>query len=163
MAKEKTVKETPEVAEQSVGIAELAKALSQALAMNQPTQKKTIVTRKKGTPWTPPEGVARIKPKRKMYHHSMLVADPSDPLTYTRLSNDEIDLLNQIKLGTYCNGWVKVYRRKDKGVDIDYPIRTAAQRLKLVNEFGIRNFKELLQVIVTEGNAPKKTEADEDF
>jgi hypothetical protein len=165
MAKEKTVKEVAteviQKAEPSVGLSELAQALVAAIEATKGPQKKSVFTRKKGTPWTPPPGVARLKPKRKMFHHGMLIADPSDPLTYTRLSNDEIELLNQIKLGSYCSGWVKVYRRKDRGVDIEYPIRTAAQRLKLVNEFGIRNFRELLENIIREGNAPKKTEDDD--
>ena len=58
---------------------------------------------------------------------------------------------------------VKVVRRRDRGVDIDYPVKTASQRLKLVNQFGIRNFAELLQRCIDEGNNPTKyTQPDED-
>ena len=131
---------------------ELVNALVTAIEATKPQQKKTVTTRKRQTPWTPQEGEPQLKLKRKMYHHGLLIG--------SRISNEEIALLNKVRPGLYCDGHVVVRRRKDKGVDIDYPIRTAAQKLKLVNMFGIRNFKELLEYIVREAEAPKKPEFD---
>ena len=134
---------------------QLVSALVTAINATKPEVKKTAVNRVKNTPWSPPPGVPRSKMKRKFFHHAL-------PLG-SRVSNEEIDLLNQIRPGTYCDGYVKVNKRRDKGLDIDYPVKTAAQRLKLVNQFGVRTFKELLQRIVDEGANPKafKTEEDE--
>lgn len=131
----------------TVGTSELASALVTAIEATKPVAKKTPFNRVKNTPWTPKDHSAKLKLKRKMFHHGI-------PLG-TRISNEEIDLLNKIKPGLYCDGHVKVVRRRDKGIDIDYPVKTAAQRLKLVNQFGLRNFKELLERVVAEGNEPK--------
>ena len=138
----------------TVGINELAKALVQAIEITKPVAKKTTTTRKKGTPWTPKDGSPKLKLKRKSYHHGLLMEN--------RLSNDEISLLNKIKPGTYCDGWVQVIKRKDKGINIDYPIKTSSQRLKLVNQFGIRNFKELLERIIDEQSNPTLYKVPED-
>lgn len=144
-------KETPVVevpaTEPQVGLSELAKALVAAIEVAKPVQKKTPFNRKKGTPWTPKDGSPKLKLKRKTYHHGLEVEN--------KLSNEEIALLNKIKPGSYCDGWVKVVRRKDKGINIDYPIKTSSQRLKLVNQFGIRNFEELLRRIIEEQTNPE--------
>ena len=134
--------------EPSVSASELAKALVAAIETTKPVAKKTIVDRVKNTPWTPKDGSPRLKLKRKMYHHGQ-------PLL-TRITNDEIEQLNKIRPGVYCNGHVNVVRRRDKGINIDYPVKTASQRLKLVNLFGIRNFKELLERINAEAETPAK-------
>ncbi len=133
---------------------ELADALVAAIQATKPVEKKTVFTRVKNTPWTPKDGSPRAKLKRKMYQHGL-------PIT-TRVTNEEIELLNKLKPGRYCDGNVTVTKRKDKGLDIDYKIRTAAQRLKLVNLVGHRNFKELLERIVLEQANPKKYDTDED-
>jgi hypothetical protein len=61
---------------------------------------------------------------------------------------------------------VRVIKRRDGALDIDYPIKTAAQRLKLVNQFGITSFTGLLQRILDEKTNPAKyrrpDEDDED-
>lgn len=91
-----------------------------------------------------------------MYQHGI-------ELLPEQLYAEEIDLLNKIKAGSYCQGFVKVIKRKDRSLDIDYPVRTASQRLKLVNDFGIRDFKELLNRIIAEAADPNKYKGpDED-
>ena len=141
--------------EASVTQSELAKALIQAIETTRP-QTKNPFNRKVGTPWTPKDGSPKLKLKRKMYQHGM-------PLTEPILSNDEIELMNQLRPGVYMDGIVKVNRRKDRGLDISYQIKTASQRLRLVNQFGIRNLKELLAQCIEEAANPKKaTTADED-
>lgn len=158
MAK-KTETETEQEEKTNSAIAEahqqLAKALVEAIRETQPPVKKTPITRTKRTPWSPTDGKPKLKLKRKMFHHSLELD--------TKISNEEIDLLNKIRPGVYCDGWVKVIRRKDKGLDIDYPIRTSSQRLKLVNQFGIRDFKELLERIVSEQSNPKAFKTEDDL
>ena len=148
--------QAPAQTEAQVGTAQLAEALVQAINATKPKAKKTAANRVPQTPWSPKDGSPRLKLKRKMYQHGI-------PINPEMVTNEVIELLNKIKPGLYCDNWVKVVRRRDKGVDIDYPVRTAAQRLKLVNQFGIRDFKELLQRIITEGNNPKQFKSADEF
>lgn len=139
---------------------ELAVALSLAIRQSAPVEKKTAATKPSVTPWTPKDGSPKLRLKRKAYHHGLLLGDPT--VEHNRLSNEEIALFNKLKPGSYCNGYVRVSRRRDKGIDIDYPIRTNAQKVRLVNDFGIRSFKELLERCVNEAAQPKTKAADED-
>lgn len=126
----------------------LADAFVEAINRTKPEEKKTILNYKGKTPWSPPDGEERVKLKRKYFHHGMLIDE--------KLSNAECALLNKIKPGNYCEGFVRVTVRKDRGIDIDHPVRTTSQRLRLVNQFGIRNFSELLERIIDEKENPKK-------
>ena len=129
--------------------ADLVAALVAAIQATKPIEKKNASNRKPGDPWQPKDGSKKLKLKRKMYQHGLLI----DPDMST---NEEIELMNQIKPGRYLQDWVKVIRRRDRGIDIDYPVRTSAQRLRLVSQHGIRTFKELLERIIEEGNNPSK-------
>lgn len=133
----------------TVGLSELASALVQAIEATQPKRKKTPIDRKPGDPWQPKDGSPKLKLKRKHFQHGI----PIDP---DMLTNEQITLLNQLKPGSYMGGYVKVYRRRDKGIDIDYPIKTAAQRLRLVNQFGITSFDTLIQRCLDEAADPQK-------
>jgi len=143
-----------QAASPTVSIEALAAALTAAIQAARP-EKKTPFNRKINTPWTPKDGSPKAKLRRKMFHHGMTVDEDI-------LSNDEINLMNEIKPGSYLANHVRVNRRKDRGIDIDYPIKTAAQRLKLVNQFGVRNLKELLELIVAEGKRPKAERMSDD-
>ena len=134
---------------------ELVAALVQAINATKPVEKKNPVNRKVNTPWTPKDGSPKLKLKRAMYQHSIL-------LDADMLTNKQIELLNKLKPGSFLDGWVTVRRRRDKGVDIDYKIKTAAQRLRLVNQFGIRDFDELLERCIDEANNPTKFATEED-
>ena len=115
---------------QTAQIKLLEDALTQALKSAQPEQKKTIFNRVKRNPWTPTDGSPKILQfKRKMYHHGIEI-NPK------RVTNENCLLLDKIKPGIYCSGYVRVTKRKDGGLDIDYPIRTSSQRLK-IHQFGI--------------------------
>jgi hypothetical protein len=92
--------------------------------------------------------------KRKFYQHGLPVEE--------KVGNQTKELLNQLKPGHYCDGHVRVTLRKDRGIDISYPVRTASQRLRLVNTYGIRNFDELLQRIIDERNSPSKYRKPDD-
>ena len=149
----KEVVETPQVVQNTSQ--ELVSALIQAIQATKPIEKKTAANRVPNTPWTPKDGSPKLKLKRPAHQHGLLL-DPE------MLKNEEIAWLNQLKPGRFLDNWVKVTKRRDKGVDIDYPVKTAAQRLKLVNQFGIRNFAELLQRCVEEAKNPVKVmEEDE--
>lgn len=140
---------TPTEAQQA-----LADAFVSAIERTRPPEKKTIANRKPSTPWTPKDGSAKVKMKRRFFHHGMLIGD--------NVNSEEISLLNQVKPGHYCDGYVRVTLRKDRGIDIDHPVRTASQRLKLVNQYGVRSFSELLQRLIDEKTNPSRyRKADE--
>ena len=146
MAKKAKVTE-PQEATVTVSEAGLANAIVTAIEHARP-QKKNAATYKRNTPWTPKNGEPQLKLKRKTYHHSIPVIG--------KLTNQEITLFNQIRPGVYMDGKVKVIRRKDRGIDLDYSVRTAAQRLQLINKYGTRNLADLLEKIVEEQERPKK-------
>lgn len=157
MAKAKTEKPVEEAPApvQSDASRELVQALIQAIEATKPVQKKTPMNRKAGTPWSPKDGSPKLKLRRAMYQHGLKL-DPD------MLTNEQIELLNKLRPGRFMDSWVKVTRRRDKGIDITYPIKTAAQRLKLVNQYGIRNFAELLARCIEEAENPKRFETAED-
>lgn len=155
MAKKTSTTEQPAQAQVSLGSQELANALIAAMEAVKPVQKKTPFNRVRKTPWTPPLGTPQLKLKRKCFQHGL-------PINADSVSNEEIALLNKVRPGTYCDGFVRVFRRRDKGIDIDYKHGTASQRLKLVNQFGIRNFAELLQQCITEADRPRPVEIEDE-
>jgi hypothetical protein len=129
--------------------AELVRALVQAIESTKPVEKKNAYNRKPGNPWVPKDGSPKLKLKRKFYQHGLLV----DPDMST---NEEIELMNAVKPGRFLDGYVKVIRRRDKGIDIDYQVKTAAQRMKLAANFGINSFAALLERCIEEANNPTK-------
>jgi hypothetical protein len=139
----------------SMGASELAKALIDAIQITKPVEKKNPFNRKVNTPWTPKDGSAKLKFKRRMFQHGIMLDEDF-------LTNEQIALGNKLKPGSYLDGHVRVTKRRDKGIDVSYPMKTAAQRLRLVNQFGIRDFTELLARIVDEQNNPKVVNEDED-
>lgn len=136
----------------------LAQALITAIEATRPPVKKTVFNRKKGSPWDPKDGSPKPKLKRKMFQHGIEIMPE-------QVSSEEIDALNKVKPGIYCNGFLRVNKRKDRGLDIDYPVRSNAQRLRLINEFGIRSLTELCARIVDEQNNPTsyKSDVDDDY
>lgn len=146
--------EAPKTAVSSEAAKELAAALVQAIELTRPTPKKNPFNRKVGTPWTPKDGSAKIKLRRKVFQHGM-------PVENDITTNEDITLMNRLRPGTFLDGHVRVLRRKDRGLDIDYPIRTAAQRLKLSSNFGITSFRALLERLVEEGENPQLYKVDD--
>jgi hypothetical protein len=136
----------------SVRVNDLAAAIAQATATAIETarpQKKTIFNRTPHTPWTPEDGSKKLKLKRKTFQHSIEVRPDFH-------SNEEIALLNQIRPGVYCEGHVRVTRRRDKGIDITWPHKVVAQRMRLVQQFGLRNLREILARCIDEASNPSK-------
>lgn len=132
----------------------IARATTQAIQAAKPVEKKTILTYKGRNPWDPPEGTPKLKLKRKMFVHSLAV-DPD------MVSNDEIAMLNKVRPGRYCDGFITVERRRDKGINISWPIKTASQRMRLSAQYGIRSLVDLLQCCVSEDRTPIPDDADE--
>lgn len=139
----------------SVGHKELADALITAINSTKAPAKKTPFNRVRMGPWEPKDGTKKPKLKRVMFQHGVELRD-------SNLHAAEIDLLNKVKPGSYCGGFIKVIRRKDRSLDIDYPVRTASQRLRLVNQFGITNFESLLARLVAEATDPKKYRSEDE-
>lgn len=147
MAKDKTT-ETETHTSPQVALDQLAEAMIKAINVTKAPEKKNAITRKVNTPWTPKNGAVKVKLKGKFYQHGINIDEDM-------LTNTETELLNKLKAGVFLNGWVKVNkRRNDRGLDITYPVKTASQRLKLVNQFGIRNFSELIARCVEEAANP---------
>lgn len=133
----------------------IANAISKGVAATRPKEKKNVFNRKKNTPWTPKDGETKLTLKAKLHQHNIEI--PVD-----RLSNKQIELANKLRPGRYGNGHFNVIRRRDRGINIEYPIRSVSQRLQLISKFGIRNFTELLEYLVAEGaKRPKAVEYDE--
>jgi hypothetical protein len=148
------VEETPKERVATEAQKALADAFVSAIERTRPPEKKNPFNRKVKTPWFE-TGQERVKMKRKFYQHGMLIGD--------RVNNVDIELLNQLKPGRYCDGIVKVTLRKDRGIDISYPMNTAAQRLKLVNMYKIGSFTDLLRRVIDERNNPTKYRKPEDL
>lgn len=125
----------------------LVKALVQAIQLTKPIEKKNAVNRKPGSPWDMKDGSKKPKLKRKMYQHGILI-DPDI------LFPAEIELLNKVKVGRFLGNWVKIFRRKDHGIDIDYPVKTASQRMKSSGLF--RSLSELAEKCIEEAANPVK-------
>lgn len=128
---------------------DLTQALITAIESTRPQVKKTVRTRKANTPWTPKDGSPKLKMKRKYYQHGI-------PFVPERTTNETIELLNQLKPGTFLNGYVRVVKRRDKGIDIDYNIKTHAQQRRLSNDFGISSINDLLKRLIAESLQPKR-------
>jgi hypothetical protein len=127
----------------------LVNALIQAIQATKPVEKKTAYSRKANTPWTPKDGSAKTKLKRDIYQHSLKL-DPD------MLSNDEVAVLNKLRPGRYLDQWVVVTKRRDGGINITYPVKTASQRMKLASQYGITSLKALVERCNEESANPKK-------
>ena len=139
----------------SVAVSDLAQALIQAINATKPPEKKTPFNRKRQGPFETKDGTPKPRLKRVMYQHGVEM----NPGT---LFPEEIELLNKVKPGVYCNGLVRVLRRKDRSYDIDYPIRTAAQRLKVSNVIGKTGLKALLERLIDKANDPARFKGPDD-
>ena len=133
----------------------LVEALVQAIQITKPIEKKTVATRTSKSPWDPKDGSKKLKLKRRMFQHGL----PIDP---DFITNEDIELLNRLKTGRFMDGWVKVFKRKDGGIDIDYPVKTPSQRMKLSGQFGIRSLNDLLARCIEEAKNPKPELPEDD-
>lgn len=129
--------------EQSVGVNDLAAALVQAINLTKPKAKKAPgVDYDPKNPWSPKPGEPRAKMKRKAYIHGIAQGD--------QWPNSTIELFNQIRPGTYINGLVKITRRRDKGINLDWAFKSPEQRLRLLMAGGFTSLDQILQACLTE-------------
>lgn len=149
-------KSTSPDSDQSVNVKDLVNALVTAITLTKPIEKKTTINRVRHNPYYPPAGTPRLKLKKLWYQNG-------NEIDVEQLYNEDIDELNKMKAGRYMAGHLRIVKRKDGGMGIEYPIRTAAQRLKLQNQFHISNFTDLVKRINAERADPTKYRpADED-
>lgn len=134
---------------------QLVNALVEAIKLTRPEEKKNPFNRPIRSPWAPPDGQKKLKLRRKMYQHGILI-DPD------LLDNETIDALNRLKVGRFLDGWVKVFKRKDSGIDIDYPVKTANQRMKLAAQYGVHSLKALCDKCIEEAKNPKPEPTNDD-
>jgi hypothetical protein len=132
----------------------MADAFVEAINRTKPPEKKTVFTKKRVTPWDPEGKQPEKQLKRKFYQHGIEIRG--------KVTQEEVDLLNKLKPGRYCEGFVEVQLRKDRGINIEYPVKTNSQRLRLVNQFGVTKFADLLRRIVDEKENPQKYRRVED-
>ena len=132
----------------SVDIAALTQALVNAINSTRDVKVKPY-QRKKRNPYYPTDGSPRLTLRRKCLQHGI-------EFDAEQLYNEDIDALNKIKPGRYCGGHVRVIKRKDGAIDIDYPVRTSSDKLKLLSTFGITSITALLQRILAEKADPVK-------
>lgn len=144
-----------EVGINAPALTQIAEAFAVALERTKPKEKKTPYNRKKGGPWATTDGSVKPMLRRPTFQHGI-------QLTENTLSKEEIELLNLVKPGLYCENFIRVVKRKDKGIDIDYPVRTNAQRLKLANQFGINSLSDLCNRLISEAKNPKAYKTDDE-
>ena len=126
----------------------IAAATTQAIQAAKPIEKKTILNYKGDTPWHKRDEV-HLKLKRRMFLHSQLI-DPDF------VSNAEILVLNKVRPGSYFDGFVHVERRRDKGLNIWWPLKTPDQKMRLATQYGVITLPQILQHCIDEAAAPKK-------
>lgn len=142
------VNEAP--AQTVVDVMDLAQAIKLAVEETAPMKQIHISQYRGKTPWNPTgkRPHERLKLRGEFYQNGhRMVAD--------KLSEKEIELLNQIKPGRYIKRKVEVIERNsggEVGVEIRYSDATADLRSELKNEF--RNITELCERIIAEHKTP---------
>lgn len=138
------------------GVQDLAAALVMAIEQTRPPQKKNPFNRTKICKTCGKHPNTHVKLVRAWYQHGGIELDPKI------FCNETIELLNKVKPGIYCKGIVRVTKRKDRSYDISWPVRTAAQRLRVMNEAG-NTFEAILQRCIDEHADPKKFKGPDDL
>ena len=103
-------------------------ALIEVIRAGQPKPKVHAYQRKKGCQTCHKEHKYNTPLKRVWFQHGAF------ELTKTTFCNEVIELLNQVKPGSYCKGLVHVLKRKDRAYDITWPVATVAQRMRVIRE-----------------------------
>lgn len=149
-------KKDVEQTESSVSTTALAEALVQAINLTKPkAKKKPGVDYDPKNPWAPKPGEPRAKLKRKAFIHGISQG--------TQWANSTIELFNQLRPGTYVDGLVKVTRRRDKGINLEWAFKSPEQRLRLLMAGGFTHIDQLLQRCLTEAKVKAETPETDDF
>lgn len=135
----------PEIqpAAQSTNVTELAKAIVTAVSETAPKRKVSVADLKRRSVFNK-EGKSKKERRldRQMYQNGA-------PLLPSRLNNEEISLLNQLKPGKFINDLIEVKQLDNGKVHIFYNNKRE-HFLTLKTE--VRNFVELLRRCVSEAN-----------
>ena len=129
--------------------------LIEAIRAGQPKPKVHAYQRKKVCRGCKHEHKHNTPLKRVWYQHGAF------ELTKEAFCNDTIELLNKVRPGHYCNGLVRVNKRKDRAYDITWPAATVAQRMRVINEAGA-TFNAILQRCIDEAADPKRFKGPDD-
>jgi hypothetical protein len=135
------------LSEKSIPASELAAAFREALQSVQPEPVIDISNRIPRSPWDAPVGQKKSVLTRKV---SLNGHDPNP----RQLHSEEIDLINQLREGVFCNGQVTVTtirRGRDAVTSVKYPSSTPDKRMN----FGM-NLKAMLAACVREAGASTK-------
>jgi hypothetical protein len=137
-------KPTPEAAP-TTDSALIAKAL-QALADNQPRRQKRYHEIVHTTPWWDGTSTRSVL-TREFYQNGNLVND-------VVLSNDEIDLINQLKPGVYAKNKFRVTKQPGGGIGLWYDNKSLKQRFDIARLAGEgEGLTGILQKVVLEQEA----------
>ena len=154
--------DAPANSEPKLAITDLAAALIQAIRATQPPIKKTPFTKIDGNPFRAKPGQVKPKLKRSIFLHGGEI-NPDQHFV------EELELLNQLRPGTFFNGAVRVSKRKDRGYSISWPVRTIQQRLIIENEARPFAHKDdpsglcaIIRRCIEEHNDPKRFKGPED-
>lgn len=141
--------------EPSVAINDLAQALVLAINQTKPKDKIKPYQRKKICKRCGKDHRENTPLKRSWFQHGGIELNP---LNYCE---ETIALLNQVKPGSYVGGLIQVRKRRDRAYDIAWPVRTNAQRLRVINEAGA-TFEAILKRCIEEANDPRRFRGPDD-
>ena len=130
-------------------------ALITAIQAGQPKQKIHAYQRKKICSACRKEHKHNTPLKRVWFQHGAF------ELTKESFCNDTIELMNKVRPGVYCNGLVRVNKRRDRAYDITWPVATVAQRMRVINEAGT-TFENILLRCIAEHEDPKRFKGPDD-
>lgn len=103
-----------------------------------------IAEASKVTPWNPDGGPKKRLKVTAFYMNGARV----NPVM---LTNEEIDLINQLKPGAFNKKKWVVRKRRDKSIELQYPNKSVEHRIELRGEAG--NLAGMLKKILTEHEA----------
>lgn len=136
----------------SVNVRELAVALKEAIQETAPVVQEHISRYRGATPFNPSGAQEHERPQLRG-----TFLQNGSKMSMPFLSDNEINLLNQLKPGRFIGRKVEVVERVENGevtVEIRYSNGTNEQRLEMKNE--VRNLAELLERCIAEAGKPAK-------
>lgn len=137
---------TEEIVEQET-LKDLVRSVKGVVEAQNATRQKTVAEITEDSPFNNPSNPRTAKLKGKFYQNGIMI-NPAF------LTQQETELLNQLKTGQYNHKKWSVTRRRDGSLELRYPNKTIEQRMEHKNI--ARNLKEMLELILTEQEAQAK-------
>jgi len=96
-----------------------------------------------------------VKLKQPFYQNGVMVR-------VDQLTDEQVELVNQLKPGRFNNRKWEIVRRRDRSIDFRYPNKTIEQRMQ--NASQAKDLTGMLQMILTEAETQKaRRKAGEDL